>query len=108
MSNDKLTVGDVFPGWMRAADLPEAGLVLTVDRVQVRPVPTFGYYPLRPVVTFAEDRRAMVASVTQARAFASAAGSEVFADWVGLRVVLRAGRARNGRPTIEVVPVGGG
>lgn len=58
---------------------------------------------LRCLVYFRTARKALVLNKTQSQQIAEIAGSERFADWIGVRVGLRAGVARNKRPTIIVV-----
>ena len=102
MKQKQTTVGSVYPGYLHAGDL--AGpLRLTIVRADVRTLPKpGGFYERCCVLIFAEDPRCLALNKTQASALAEIAGSDAFAEWPGVEVVLGRGESRNHRPTITV------
>jgi hypothetical protein len=84
-SNSNETIDDVFPGkFFRASDLPNAGIVGTIDTVDIE---DFGDQR-KPVVTFIEHKQKFVANKTNARIIAATAGKS-FAEWSGHRLRMR-------------------
>ena len=61
-----------------------------------------GTHMRKAVVAFSKAHRRLVLNKTQAESIAKIAGSDAFADWPGLAVVLREGTAPNGKATIVV------
>lgn len=57
---------------------------------------------VKPAISFERATKKMILNKTQAFAIAAIAGSDDTAGWVGKRIAVRVGRARNGKPTIIV------
>jgi hypothetical protein len=88
-----------------AADLKGGSYNLTVEFVEIVKMRSrfTNKDEYKGVVHFVGAEKGLVLNKTQATAFAEIAGSEEFADWKGLAVVLSPGVARNGKATIMVL-----
>lgn len=98
------TVSELFPSrWLTAADLagrPVRVVIESVDFENMRQ--RDGTTERKAVITFEKAHKQLVLNKTQAQAIMNLAGSERFADWPGVAVVLTEGRAPNGKPTITI------
>jgi len=103
------TVNELFPSrWINHADLNGKTFVLTIREVTIEQVrDKFGGGDMvhKGVVWFERAEKGLVLNHTQASAIAAICKSETFTDWVGKRIMLSAGRAHNGKPTIVVTAV---
>lgn len=98
-------VSQLFPSqYVTAEDLKGKSHMLTVDVVEVVQMRSkfTNQQEYKGVVRFVEASKGLVLNKTQALAFARIAGSEEFDRWPGLKVILRPGRAPNGKQTILV------
>lgn len=98
------TVSDLFPRrFLHADDLKGQAFTLTITSVTFEEVTNFRKEKeTKALVHFQGARKALLLNVTQARKIAEIAGSQQFAHWSGVEVMLRPGRATNGKPTILV------
>lgn len=100
------TVSQLYPDpWLRVDDLNGRTVTLTIARATIETV--------RSTITNSDEQvcildfgrsKRLILNKTQCLAVADIAGTEVFADWPGVRIELRPGRARNGKPTIVITP----
>lgn len=90
--------------YLRVEDLNGREFTLTVSAVKM--VLTNKYKSndkvWRPVVNFSKAAKYLTCNFTQARQFSQLAQSATIADWVGLKVTIKPGRANNGKATIMV------
>lgn len=103
------TVSDVYPSeWLHAANLMGRSVEVAVSAIEVREFrQQDGSKANRIVVTFKGAQRRLVCNKTPAIALAAIAGTEEFAKWVGLKVLLSPSRTRNGQETIVIGQIGG-
>ncbi len=97
-------VSEIYPDkWLRVRDLQGRRVVVTVSEVTVEALRQVDGSTRRKIVlAFAGARKRLPLNKTQAYAVAEIAGSEEVEDWVGVRLALRPGRARNGKETIVI------
>ncbi len=98
------TVSELFPSqWLQAADLGGRPVRVVIERVDFEELrQRDGTRERKAIVTFEKAHKRLILNKTQAHAILTIAGSERFADWPGVAVVLTEGRAPNGRPTITI------
>ena len=100
-----MNIRQVFPSpWISHEDLGSKKFELTVKAVGMEELHdrTTNKKVSKPVVTFVEAKKRFIINKTQGLALAAICGSDETADWIGKRVVLKGGRAHNGKPTIVV------
>jgi hypothetical protein len=109
MADQPKTVSELFPSkWLKPRDLPQAGRVAMIEGYDFqefrRPD---GAKEKGLVLRFRNATKGLILNQTQAGALVRITGSEAFADWVGCRVLLKPGKAANGKDTvvIEAAPV---
>lgn len=101
------TVSELFPSkFLSAEDLQ--GKVFKLKIAAVEFIQIHDRYEgdvTKAAIRFDGARKQLILNITQARAVAAIVGSEAFANWIGHEVILRPGRADNGKPTITIDPV---
>lgn len=100
-----MNIRQLFPSpWISHEDLGAKKFELTIKAVTMEELHdrTTNRKVQKPVVAFGEAKKRFVINKTQGFALAAICGSDETAEWVGKRVLLRAGRAHNGKPTIVV------
>lgn len=104
MNSTPRTLSELYPSkWLVAGDLqkPVTVTIIAVDVEELRQQD--GSFEPKLVLTFKNATKRMIANVTQAKRLAELLKTERFAEWIGARVKLAAGRAQNGKDTIVVV-----
>jgi len=103
VSGKPQTVSEMFPRkWLRADDLTKPVRV-TIESVEVQTVrQRDGSDKLAPIVAFKGCYKRLIANRTQCHSIMDVVGSERFSDWPGHTVILSAGKAPNGKPTIAI------
>lgn len=103
------TVSEMFPRrWLKAEDLTKPVKVV-IEAIEVQEVrQRDGSQKLAPIVAFRGCFKRLIANRTQCHSIVNATGSERFADWPGHTLILSAGKAPNGKPTIIVHAGDGG
>lgn len=100
------TVSELFPSkYLSADDLRGQAYKLTIAAVEF--VQIHDRYEgdiTKAALRFQGAQKLLILNITQARAIAEIAASETFSEWVGKSILLRPGRAHNGKPTIFVDP----
>jgi len=103
MSGKVEYASDIYPLWLRAADLEGRAVTVKIARVDVE---TFhgrdGGDRQALVLSFERARRRLILNRTQVNALCRILRSERLADWVGKRITLAPGVAPNGKPTIVI------
>ncbi len=101
------SVGELFPSkYLSAEDLNGKSFKLVVASVEFTTIhDRFDGDVVKAVVRFENAKKGLILNKTQAMALAAICGSEEFSAWPGAQVILRPGRAHNGKPTIVVDPV---
>ncbi len=100
------TVSELYPSrWLRAADLNGRTVTVTIQRITLEELhnPRTNQRELVAVAHFGRSKD-LALNKTQCTAVADIVGSEIFIDWHGRAVTLRPGTARNGKPTIDILP----
>lgn len=100
------TVSELYPSrWLRAADLNGRTVTVTVQRITLEELhnPRTNQRELIAVAHFGRSKD-LALNKTQCLAIADITGSEAFSDWHGRAITLRPGTARNGKPTIDILP----
>lgn len=103
------TVSELFPSkYISSEDLQGKTYSLTVARVSFEIVRD--YYTkqdeTKACVWFEHAEKGLLLNKTQAMALAQIAGTEEFDKWAGTKLILRPGRAPNGKMTIVVAKLG--
>jgi len=98
------TVAELFPStWLTADDLAGRQVRVVIERVDFEDLrQRDGTRQRKAVVAFKGAHKRLILNKTQAQAIQAIADSERFEDWPGVAVVLKAGTAPNGKPTIIV------
>lgn len=100
-----MNVRQFFPSpWISCDDLGNRKFELVIKAVVVEEVHQHATNTKvkKMVVAFQEAKKRFILNKTQAFALARICGSDDTEQWVGKRVVLRAGKAHNQKPTIIV------
>ena len=105
MSEKPTKVGELFPSrFITPGDLNGRSYTLVIERVELEQMRSqyTNQDEWKGVVYFRGAQKGMVLNVTRARALAKLAGSDEFEQWAGLRVMIHAGMAHNGKRTVIV------
>jgi hypothetical protein len=103
------TVSELFPSkYIACEDLQGKTFSLIVHDVSFEVVrDKFSQQDeTKACVWFVGAEKGLLLNKTQAMALAQIAGTEEFSKWVGVKVILRPGRAPNGKLTIVVATLG--
>ena len=77
---------------------------MVIERAAIEEIRTFnGKREPRVIVAFKGKSKRLTLNKTQAFALASAARSDVYADWKGLAVALKPAFNRSGKSTIDIM-----
>jgi hypothetical protein len=105
MNNQPTSVAEMWPSkYLKADDMQGKTYELVIERVAFEMMRSSftNQDEKKCVVYFQNAHKGLVLNKTQALAITEIAGSDVFADWVGKRVRLSPGRAKNGKGTVVV------
>lgn len=100
-----MNVHDIFPSkWISPEDLGSRRFEVTISGAALEDVfnRTTNEKEKRLVLGFTEAKKRLILNKTQAFAIAEIVGSPKTEDWIGKRIALRAGQARNKKATIVV------
>lgn len=102
-----VSVNDLYPKkeFLAPSDLNGRSFKLQISGVEV-----YEYFDTRfgagktakALIHFRKAKKPMLLNRTQAKAVAEIAASELLPDWIGTAIVITAGRASNGKPTILI------
>jgi hypothetical protein len=84
-------VTDLYPSkseWLKCEDVPDEGLVVTIDSYDVKDFNNDGKHDRKPVLYFKEDIKALVLNKTNAGTITTIVGSDELDDWVGHKITL--------------------
>lgn len=82
-----MNINNAFPSkYVKASEVPEEGLTLTIDRVEVEDVDGKGGH--KPVVYFRKAKKGLVLNVTNSKKIQQILGSPDTDDWNGRTVTL--------------------
>ena len=80
-----MRVNDLYPSkWLAAADLDDADMVVTIDRIQIEEL---AEGKEKPVLYFNELSKGLVTNVTNMKTIAALYGDETD-DWQGMQITL--------------------
>lgn len=102
-----MNVRTIFPSrWLNADDLGDRRVEVVIAGATLEEVHNrvTNQKEQKLAIAFEKATKRLLVNKTQAFAMAAIAGSDETDDWVGTKVSLRVGRARNGKPTIVVEP----
>ena len=89
--------------WLKSADLQGRAHRLKIQRATAEDVRgEDGQTETKIVIDFVSARKRMICNRTQAGALTEIAGTDEFAKWAGLTVILEPGRTRNHQETIAI------
>lgn len=100
-----MNIHQLFPSkWLSPADLGSRSFDLTIKAVTMQEVrnPQTNQMETKPAVAFERAQKMMLLNKTQCFAIADIVGAEETDNWKGKNIVLRTGKARNGKDTIVV------
>lgn len=100
-----MNVKSIFPSrWLSADDLGQRRVEVTIAGCSVEEVHNSRTNTKEQKLAIAFERasKRLLVNKTQAFQIAEIAGSYETDDWAGKRISMRAGRARNGKPTIVI------
>lgn len=74
--------------YLKADEIPEEGMVLTITEVEIKEVGQGKDADTKPVISFKEVEKALVANKTNCNTIAKLTGSDDTDDWVGHKIRL--------------------
>lgn len=102
--SDIKTISQLYPSkWLKAADLPLKGGVVTIEACTIEEFrkPSGKMEPAM-VLDFAGKAKRLICNKTQLRAIEEITGTEAFADWPGQQIHIKPGVAPNKKPTVVI------
>ena len=101
------TVEDIYPSrWLRPEHLGAKAYAVTIAAVTAEEMQQRdGSREWKLVVSFVGAQKQLACNVTQAKRLAELAKTQVYGEWVGLRVTLVPAMASNNKATIGIWPV---
>jgi hypothetical protein len=82
-----VNINQAFPSkYVKAAEIPEEGLAVTIDRVEVEDVD--GQGKMKPVLYFRKAKKGLVLNVTNSKKIQQITGSADTDDWAGKSITL--------------------
>lgn len=101
-----MNINTAFPSkYIKAAEVPEEGLALVIDRVDVEDVDGKGTH--KPVAYFRKAKKGLVLNVTNAKKIASLLGSQDTEEWAGKPVTLYQSETEYAGDTVACIRVRG-
>lgn len=100
-----MNVRNVFPSkWLNADDLGQRRVEVVIAGCAMEEVHNrvTNQKETKLAVAFEKATKRLLVNKTQAFAMAEIAGSDETDEWAGVRISMRVGRARNGKPTIII------
>lgn len=99
-----MNINAAFPSkYIKAAEVPEDGLSLVIDRVEVEDVDGKGAH--KPVVYFRKAKKGLVLNVTNAKKIAQLVGSQDTDEWSGKAITLYQSETEYAGDTVACVRV---
>lgn len=102
------SIRDLWPDrWLKAHHLADKRPTVAIESVTVEPLynPRTKREEPKLIVAFYRKTLRLILNKTQAQTLAQITQTDDYMRWVGQRVVLSAGTAPNGAPTIVISPV---
>lgn len=101
-----MNINAAFPSkFIKAAEVPEDGLALTIDRVEVEDVDGKG--GRKPVVYFRKAKKGLVLNVTNSKKIQSIVGTAETDEWAGHAVTLYQSETEYAGETVPCIRVRG-
>ena len=99
-----MNINTAFPSkYVKAAEVPEEGLTLTIDRVEMEDVDGKGSH--KPVVYFRKAKKGLVLNVTNSKKIQQLAGSPDTDDWSGKTITLYQSETEYAGDTVPCIRV---
>lgn len=99
-----MNIGTAFPSkYVKAAELPEEGVALTMARVAMEDVDGKGTH--KPVLYFEKAKKGLVLNVTNSKKIQQIVGSAETDEWVGKKIVLYASETEYAGDTVPCIRV---
>lgn len=101
-----MNINTAFPSkYVKAAELPEEGMAMTIDRVDMEDVDGKG--TMKPVVYFRKAKKGLVLNVTNSKKIQQIVGSPDTDDWAGKAITLYQGETEYSGETVACIRVRG-
>jgi hypothetical protein len=99
-----MNIGTAFPSkYVKASEIPEEGLTLTIDRVDVEDVDGKGSH--KPVLYFRKAKKGLVLNVTNGKKIQQVCGSAETDDWSGKAITLYQSETEYAGDTVACIRV---
>lgn len=99
-----MNINAAFPSkYVKAAEIPEEGLTVTIDRVEMEDVDGKG--AMKPVLYFCKAKKGLVLNVTNSKKIQSLVGSQDTDDWAGRAITLYQSETEYAGDTVACVRV---
>lgn len=99
-----MNIGAAFPSkYVKAAELPEEGITLTMDRVAMEDVDGKGTH--KPVLYFEKAKKGLVLNVTNSKKIQQLVGTAETDEWSGKKIVLYASETEYAGDTVPCIRV---
>jgi hypothetical protein len=97
-------INAAFPSkYVKASEVPEEGLAVTIDRVEMADVDGKGQ--MKPVLYFRRAKKGMVLNITNSKKIASLLGSSNTDNWEGQSITLYQGETEYQGETVACIRV---
>ena len=101
-----MKIGSAFPSkYIKASDLGESKVLVTIDRIEVENVGTGGQKETKPVAFFRGKDKGLVLNKTNAKKISAILGTDETDEWQGGRIVLYATETEFQGETVDCVRV---
>ena len=99
-----MNIGNAFPSkFVKASEVPEEGLTLTIDRVEIEDVDGKGSH--KPVLYFRKAKKGLVLNVTNSKKIAALVGSQETDEWAGKTITLYQSETEYAGDTVPCIRV---
>jgi hypothetical protein len=99
-----MNINTAFPSkYVKAAEIPEEGLVATIDRVEMQDVDGKG--SMKPVLYFRGGTKGLVLNITNSKKIVQLVGSDNTDNWAGVKVTLYQSETEYAGDTVACIRV---
>ena len=99
-----MNIGNAFPSkYVKASEIPEEGLTLTIDRVEIEDVDGKGGH--KPVLYFRKAKKGLVLNVTNSKKIQQLCGTPETDDWGGKAITLYQSETEYAGDTVPCIRV---
>jgi hypothetical protein len=99
-----VNINTAFPSkYVKAAEIPEEGLVAAIDRVDMEDVDGKG--SMKPVLYFRGGKKGLVLNVTNSKKIVQLVGSDNTDNWAGQRITLYQSETEYAGDTVACIRV---